>query len=223
MPALAAWLPSAPPLCALAVAIPTQVAMLAVERSLRRAYDARVPLIGLVTLPFWQPFAAKLLRPPPGVEKKTDTILSASRMTRTAEMLEVDFIQSREGNKEWQIKAGRVYSLDGEKIVKLEDIEAVFFGDPGNDSVQTIISSRWARYDADTKLLNLQDQVVINDDRGYEIQTDSLHYLGQKKIIQSGSKVLITGTNIAVSGENLMYDVESGDYRLEGNVVCKVW
>ena len=182
-----------------------------------------VPLIGLLTFPLWQPVAAKLLRPPPGVEKKADTMLSAPRMTRTAEMLEVDFIQSKDGNKEWQIKAGRMYSQDGEKDVTLEDIEAVFFSDPGNDAVQTKISSRRARYDADKQLLNLQDQVVINDDRGYEIQTESLQYLGKDKKIKTGSKVHITGTNIAVSGESLMYDVESGNYRIEGNVVCKVW
>jgi ATP-binding protein involved in chromosome partitioning len=45
LPELAGWLPR---LCALAVAIPTEVALLAVERSLRRAQAARVPLVGLV-------------------------------------------------------------------------------------------------------------------------------------------------------------------------------
>ena len=182
-----------------------------------------VPLIGLITSPLWQPVAAKLLRPPASVEKKAATLLSASRLTRTAEMLEVDFIQSREGSKEWQIKAGRMYSQDGEKDAKLEDIKAVFFGEPGNDAVQTRISSRRARYDADKQLLNLQDKVVINDHRGYEIQTESLAYLGKEKKIKTGSKVQITGSNFTVSGESLMYDVKSGNYRLEGNVVCKVW
>jgi len=46
LPELAAWLPGK--LCALAVSIPTEVALLAVERSLRRAHAARVPLVGLV-------------------------------------------------------------------------------------------------------------------------------------------------------------------------------
>ena len=45
LPELAGWLPR---LCALAVAIPTEVALLAVERSLRRAHAARVPVLGLV-------------------------------------------------------------------------------------------------------------------------------------------------------------------------------
>jgi ATP-binding protein involved in chromosome partitioning len=46
LPALCQWLP--PIAAALAVAIPTQVALLAVDRSLRRAREAGFPLIGLV-------------------------------------------------------------------------------------------------------------------------------------------------------------------------------
>ena len=46
LPAFAQWVPSGA--AALAITIPTEVALLAVERSLRRAYAARVPLIGLV-------------------------------------------------------------------------------------------------------------------------------------------------------------------------------
>lgn len=46
LPALARLLP--PIVAALAVTIPTEVAWLAVDRSIRRAYDARVPVIGIV-------------------------------------------------------------------------------------------------------------------------------------------------------------------------------
>ncbi len=46
LPALTRWLPRK--VGALAVTIPTQVAMLAVERSLRRAHAASIPVIGLV-------------------------------------------------------------------------------------------------------------------------------------------------------------------------------
>lgn len=46
LPALARWLPATT--AALAVTIPTEVSLLAVERSLRRAFAARVSIIGLV-------------------------------------------------------------------------------------------------------------------------------------------------------------------------------
>lgn len=46
LPAFACFLPAR--VAALAVTIPTEVALLAVERSLRRAHEAKVPLLGLV-------------------------------------------------------------------------------------------------------------------------------------------------------------------------------
>jgi ATP-binding protein involved in chromosome partitioning len=46
LPALACWLPAGS--AALAVTIPTEVAMLAVERGLRRAHALRFPVIGIV-------------------------------------------------------------------------------------------------------------------------------------------------------------------------------
>jgi ATP-binding protein involved in chromosome partitioning len=46
LPAIARWLP--PASAALAVTIPTAVAMLAVERGLRRAHALRFPVIGIV-------------------------------------------------------------------------------------------------------------------------------------------------------------------------------
>jgi ATP-binding protein involved in chromosome partitioning len=46
LPALARWLPART--AALAVTLPTEVSLLAVERSLRRAHAARIPLLGLV-------------------------------------------------------------------------------------------------------------------------------------------------------------------------------
>jgi ATP-binding protein involved in chromosome partitioning len=46
LPALARWLPKST--AALAVTIPTEVALLAVERSLRRAFSAGIAIIGLV-------------------------------------------------------------------------------------------------------------------------------------------------------------------------------
>jgi ATP-binding protein involved in chromosome partitioning len=46
LPALARWLP--PITATLAVTLPTRVSLLGVERSLRRAWEARIPILGLV-------------------------------------------------------------------------------------------------------------------------------------------------------------------------------
>ena len=180
-----------------------------------------VPLVALLTLPLWKPFAADFLSP----ERKTDSAapsLTTPRILSSSEMKGVQFEQSKNGTREWLLTASRLYSKENDSGMQLEDVKAIFFGAAGENE-ETRIRSQKARYNADTKQISLQGNVVIQNDKGYEMQTESLEYLGKDKKIKTTSKVKITGSNIAVSGESLMYDLESGNYRLEGNVVCKIW
>jgi len=55
------------------------------------------------------------------------------------------------------------------------------------------------------------------------MRTDSLEYLAAEKKIRTTSPVNILGSNIEVSGNRLLYDTVTGNYRLEGEVVCRVW
>ncbi|MGB6291241.1 MAG: LPS export ABC transporter periplasmic protein LptC, partial [Desulfobulbales bacterium] len=106
--------------------------------------------------------------------------------------------------------------------MRLEDVTALFFGTVGKNE-ETRIRSQTARYNADTRQIALQGKVVIQNDKGYEMQTDSLEYLAAEKKIRTTSAVTIQGSNIEVRGNRLLYDTVTGNYRLEGNVVCKVW
>jgi LPS export ABC transporter protein LptC len=87
----------------------------------------------------------------------------------------------------------------------------------------TRIRSQNARYNADTKNITLKGKVVINNDEGYEMQTDSLEYLAAEKKIRTTSAVNIQGSNIEVSGKRLVYDTVTGNYSLAGKVMCRVW
>jgi LPS export ABC transporter protein LptC len=182
-----------------------------------------LPLAALISFPLWKPLATNFLSPERSVKQSVDEHISAQRESRSAEMLEIDFMQNREGRKEWQIKASRLFSMEDEKHLQLEEVEALFFGKAGKDVGQTRINSRRASYEADRQLLILQDDVIIKDDKGYEIQTDSLDYHGDERKIRTNSGVKITGHNIKVSGDSLIYNIDSGNYRLDGNIVCKVW
>jgi LPS export ABC transporter protein LptC len=106
--------------------------------------------------------------------------------------------------------------------MQLEDVKGVFYG-PAGGKEKTRIRSQKAGYNANTRKITLQGKVVIQDDKGYEIQTDSLEYLAAEKKIRTTSAVNIRGSNIDVRGNKLLYDTATGNYRLEGNVVCKIW
>jgi LPS export ABC transporter protein LptC len=181
-----------------------------------------VPLVALLTMPLWRPLAADMLSP---MRKETGVpapSLTNTRALSSSEMNGVQFEQSRNGIKEWLLTASRLYSTESDASMQLEDVKALFFGAAGKYE-ETRIRSQKARYNTDTRQITLQDKVVIQNDKGYEMQTDSLEYLAAEKKIRTTSAVTIQGRNIEVRGNQLLYDTVTGNYSLEGDVVCKVW
>jgi LPS export ABC transporter protein LptC len=181
-----------------------------------------LPLAALLATPLWKPVVIKFLSPK---RSRTDAPVPSFTSTRTltsSEMQNVHFEQNRNGEQEWVLTASRLYSAEGDADLRLVDVSARFFGSAENNRITTIRSQK-ARYDARGKKLLLQGRVVIQNDKGYEMQTESLAYLEKEKKIKTDSKVEITGSNISVRGETLVYDVTSGDYQLEGDVFCKTW
>jgi LPS export ABC transporter protein LptC len=181
-----------------------------------------LPLAALLAFPLWKPLAADFLNPE---RKKTIPFLPSltnSRVLTSTEMDGVHFEQSKNGVKEWLLTANRLYSIDNDSDMELEDVKALFFGTTGKKEEASIRSQK-ARYNTDTRQLTLRGKVVVQDHRGYEMQTQSLEYISSDKKIRTTSAVHVTGNNIDVSGKRLLYDIATGNYSLEGNVVCRVW
>jgi len=182
------------------------------------------PLAALLTMPLWQPPAADFLSPARR-EKGQDPVapsLTNPRALSISEMKGVQFEQSRNGTKDWLLTAGRLYSREGDPELQLEDVQALFFG-PAGKNEKTHIKSLKARYNQGTKQVTLSGDVVILNDQGFEIKTDSLEYLADEKRIRTDAAVNIRGSRIAVSGNQLLYDTLTGDYTIAGKVVCRIW
>lgn len=181
-----------------------------------------VPLAALLAMPLWKPFIADFLTPRSSRKDAPVPTLTAARSLASSEMKNVHFEQNRKGMREWVITASSLHSADGDADLQLADVYARFFGAKGSNR-ETEIRSQKARYNTRLQELRLQGEVVIQNDRGYEMRTESLLYQEKEKKIQSDAEVNISGSNLTVHGESLVYDVASGNYQLEGNVVCKVW
>ena len=181
-----------------------------------------LPLAALLTIPLWKPLAADFLSPerkniPPPVPALTN-----SRVLSSTEMDGVHFEQSKNGVKEWLLTASRLYSKENDSDLQLEEVSARFFGSTASNR-ETDIRSQKARYNAETKQLSLLEKVVIHNDQGYQMETESLEYLAVEKKIRTTSAVNIKGNNIEVSGKRLLYDTVTGNFSLSGNVVCRIW
>lgn len=181
------------------------------------------PLVALLTMPFWKPLALDILSP---ARKETGTpvpSLANTEILSSSEMSGIEFEQIKNGTKEWQLFASRLISEGSDSDMLLEDVKGLFFGSTSGKNEETRIRSKKARYKSDTRQITLQGEVVIQNSKGYEMQTDVLEYFAAEKKIRTTSPVTIQGSNITVSGNKLFYDLVTGNYRLEGNVVCKVW
>ena len=104
-----------------------------------------VPLALLLTFPLWKPFAADFLSP----ERKDSPLpvptLTNSRILTSTEMDGVHFEQSKNGVKEWFLTASRLYSIENDSAMTLEDVSARFFGSIASNK-ETDIRSQKARY-----------------------------------------------------------------------------
>lgn len=181
-----------------------------------------IPLAALLTLPLWKPIAADFLSPVRKQAVSPETSIASPRFRSSSEMTGVQFEQSKDGAREWLLQASRLSSTEDDANMEFEDVKASFFGAAGA-SEETRIRSDRAMYDAETRMITLHGKVFIQNDEGYEMQTEALEYLASEKKIRTTSAVNIMGENIAVSGNRLLYDIASGDYRLDGNVVCRLW
>ena len=181
-----------------------------------------IPLALLLSLPLWKPLAVDFLSPDRGKTMPPVPSLTNSRVLTSSEMDNVHFEQSKNGIREWLLTATRLYSSENDSNMELEDVSARFFGSTGNNR-ETDINSRKAIYNSETKQLILKGNVVVQDQKGYEMRTESLEYIAVEKKIRTTSAVIVKGSNIEVSGNRLHYDTVTGDYSLEGNVVCRVW
>ena len=181
-----------------------------------------VPLAALLTFPLWKPLAADFLNPVRQEITNSLSSLTKIRDLNSSDMTDVEFEQNKNGNREWLLTASRLSRSEGDPDLRFENVKAVFFSSTeGREEAR--VKSRNAVYNPDTQKITLKGKVVINNNAGYEMQTDAIEYLAAEKKIRTTSAVNILGNNIKVSGNRLVYDTITGNYSLNGNVVCRIW
>jgi len=181
-----------------------------------------VPLAALLTFPLWKPLAVDFLNPVRQEITNSLSSLTNIRDLNSSDMADVEFEQNKNGSREWLLTASRLSRSEGDPDLRFENVKAVFFNST-EEREEARVKSRNAFYNQDTQKITLKGKVVINNNAGYEIQTDAIEYLAAEKKIRTTSAVNIQGNNIKVSGNRLVYDTVTGNYSLKGNVVCRIW
>ena len=142
---------------------------------------------------------------PPAVETEADLTLS-----------NIHLVGDRSGFKEWELEAKAARHFQEGKMTMLEGIEADFYIKEGG--VIRLRGDR-GRVLHGTRDIELQGNIVIfNADDGYQLTTDSLHYVGRAKQIRSSQRVDIAGKGFEVTGKGMSIDLVTGKLSMRGRV-----
>lgn len=180
------------------------------------------PLAVLLTLPLWKPFAEHILNPTRRQSEAAALSLASRAVKGSSAMEGVEFEESRNGTREWRLTVSRMVSRENDPDMLLEGVQGFFYGKTGNRP-ETRVKSQSGTYNAETRQITLAGGIILEDEEGYEVRTDSLVYSAAEKTMRTTAPVTIQGSNIEVSGSRLLYDIAAGKYLVEGNVVCRVW
>jgi len=181
-----------------------------------------IPLLALVTFPLWQPHVKDFLQP----TAPMDSPQVAAGPEQSLTLAGLTFFLYNKGRQEWRIKASSMYSEEGEKDMRLENVEADFFGETakGEESPPTAyIRSDKARYEKERQLLTLRDNVVVTTISGYEMLTDVLYYREDLHQLHATAGVTIIGQGLLLTGREMTYDPERRHLQVDGQVTAEIY
>ena len=181
-----------------------------------------IPLLTLLTYPFWQQYVADFLRPVDDINASVEGAGAGRYLT----MKGVAFSQFNKGRQEWRINASSLYSEEEEKDLRLEGVRAEFFGEAASDGEPqpaTNIRSSRARYEKAKQLLTLNDDVVVITASGYELRTETLYFREDLRRMSATSGVTVTGKGLSLTGREMAYELDSQYLVVDGQVTAEIY
>ena len=125
------------------------------------------------------------------------------------------FSQLKNGVRDWQIQAKRLYSGEDQDRMQLVAVEAQVFK---NAERRFVITGQEGEYNSKQKVLTMRNEVKVQAEKGMLIQSDSLSYDDQARKITTQDPVQITDKNLDIRGMGMAYDMEKDSYDVRGRV-----
>ena len=173
----------------------------------------QLPLLLFCTSFWWWDFAAQLLNP------EKNSYRNSVMVERNFSMDGVTLIQSRNGEEEFLLKAKKVTSTKAQKILFLDNADAVLLG----DTTTVNIRGKEAVYDTEKQIITLLHDVEVVSSKGDVLRTSVLRFFTKYKKIKSAAEMEFNSEGMKISGTSFYYDLISGDFRVGRRVVCNLW
>lgn len=173
-----------------------------------------LPVALLLSWPVWGGAFTRILAPRGGLAANG----AAPQATATGagfSMEGVLFSQLKNGVRDWQIQAKRLYSGEDQDKMQLVTVEAQVFK---NAERRFVITGAEGEYNSMKKVLSMRNGVRVQAEKGMLIQADSLSYDDQARRITTRVPVQITGKGLEIHGKGMAYDMQKDAYDVNGRV-----
>jgi len=108
------------------------------------------------------------------------------------------------GKTEWELRAISADFFKEKGVTSLEAPKVIFFG---KDGKKIEITGRKGEVFNNTNDVALLGDVKIISEAGYTLQSDSLRYFSEKKIVATESKVNLKGSKMEIEGVGMEADI----------------
>ncbi|MFA6283716.1 MAG: LPS export ABC transporter periplasmic protein LptC [Desulfurivibrionaceae bacterium] len=173
-----------------------------------------LPVALLLSWPIWGGAFTRFLAPRGGLAAKSRAPQAAAAVAGFS-MEGVSFSQLKNGVRDWQIQAKRLYSGEDQDRMQMVSVEAQVFK---NAERKFVITGQEGEYNSKKKILAMRNGVKVQAEKGVLIQSDSLSYDDQARRITTMAPVRITGKDMDIHGKGMDYDMQKDSYDVRGRV-----
>jgi len=134
-----------------------------------------------------------------------DATLSIGKIRQTA---------TRKGKKEWVLEASSANYIDKIGQMVLKDPVVTFFLD---DESEVVLAADQGTLNTESNDIEVSGNVLVKN-KEYRLQTESLSYSHDKRVLYSKTPVTISGTSARLAADKISLDLNSKKLTLEGGV-----
>ncbi|MDR3631582.1 MAG: LPS export ABC transporter periplasmic protein LptC [Desulfocapsaceae bacterium] len=172
-----------------------------------------IPLVLILTFPFWQAPVARFLAPRGGYDPEF-----ANRKTDEHHFVieNANILQTDKGVKTADIRAARALTGTRPNDFLLEAVNADIYSDNGE---KTNVTARNGLYNTVSRQLVLTTKVIaIREKDNYRLYTDRLDYNDNTKKVICPGTTRIAGNGVEIIGSSMTYSLLQNTYDVGGRV-----
>ncbi|MFO7811346.1 MAG: LPS export ABC transporter periplasmic protein LptC [Pelovirga sp.] len=128
----------------------------------------------------------------------------------------LNYTETQDGRKRWTLTADRAEYLRGNHLVRLTPVQLTFY-DAGTFGDLNLTADH-GELQEDTRQVDVWGDVVIVGEGGERLQTESLRYQDQQRLLTTAAPIHYQAPRMEVTGVGLLVDLEKSTMLVEKDV-----